>query len=147
MYKKHKKISGIFLRFMTCLTIVFSLLYGFIFVFIDLTQTISFSTAAEAAAARKEQLMISIPFIILGITLFLVLSVFYISERIGSDIPGRLWYDILLVIIGTIYTVGFITIAILVDESIMILCIAPSLFLLLYGLHLTAYRRKPGKTN
>ncbi len=56
---------------------LFALLYGIIMISIDLTKTINFPSVEIAAAARKTQIAICTPYILLGAVLLLLLIIHY----------------------------------------------------------------------
>ena len=129
-------------RTITIFYTLLALFYGIIGVSIDLTGTINFSNLADATAARQKQLAICIPYILIGAVLLTLLIIYYVSCNLRKNAYNLPLYGIVTTIVGAIFFVSFIIIAIHVSEFSMIMCIIPAFFLLSYGIYSIIVRKQ-----
>lgn len=130
-----KKICVTSINVLAWLYGIFEFFYGAIYVSLDLSQSIMFETAAEARAARKDQILYGTPMIIIGIIVMCALIAYYVltNKQAGS----KAWQAYSASVIGTgaAYLIASTVIAIYINQKALLLCIIPAAFLLLYGVY------------
>ncbi len=140
-----ERFASVSLQVLTWLWTLFFIFYGLIFATINLSSTIGFETHAEAYAARRTQLLLSVPHIVLGFTMLCALIVFYISNKTKIRITQSIYYDVIVVCLGALYTVGTIVIAIYLSYPYLIGCTATSIILSIYGICLIDKNKRVSK--
>ena len=135
-----KDFLGIGLRIVTIFYILFALLYGIVFVSVDLSGTIPFKDAAEAAATRQVQLCVCIPYIILGVMLTALLVLFYVSRHSARNFTRLTWYGVFVIVIGALLALGMVIDSIYIKEFSLIVCNIPAFCITLYGIFLLSHR-------
>ena len=103
---------------------------------------IRFHNPSDALATHQEIIYFSIPFIIIGVVLILVLTVYYVSRFTNQNVLKFSIYGIVVTVIGALLTFGFIGIAIYLQEISLIIAIIPAIFLAIYGIFLIVKRKK-----
>ena len=137
-----KKFLGAAIRSLSWIYAIITLLYGLVFISIDLTQTINYSTLADAQAGRVTQVMTMTPHILIGIMVISVLICYYISKNTKVNLINRIEYGFLVTIMSFFLFVATIIIAIIEKYTPLIIIMIPTFVLLVYGIYLLINRKK-----
>lgn len=130
-----KTFFVISVNLLSWLYVVFAICYGIIFVSADLSQTVNFTTVAEASVAQKFQILYFTPYIIIGIALLLILAVFYGFRKNGAGKNTWRIFFASIITFATAYLIITTIIAVYIKEITCLLYIIPDLLLLLYAIY------------
>lgn len=137
-----KKWLALGLQIVTFLYALFAVIYGSLLCATEPCPSLDFHNPSDALATHQEIIYFSIPFIIIGVVLILVLTVYYVSRFTNQNVLKFSIYGIVVTVIGALLTFGFIGIAIYLQEISLIIAIIPAIFLAIYGIFLIVKRKK-----
>lgn len=137
-----KKWLALGLQIVTFLYALFAVIYGSLLCATEPCPSLDFYNPSDALSAHQEIIYFSIPFIIIGVVLILVLTVYYVFRFTNQNVLKFSIYGIVVTVIGGLLTFAFIAIAIYLQEISMIIAIMPAIFLAIYGIFLIVKRKK-----
>ena len=137
-----KKWLALGLQIVTFLYALFAVIYGSLLCATEPCPSLDFHNPSDALSAHQEIIYFSIPFIIIGVVLILVLTVYYVFRFTNQNLLKFSIYGIVVTVISGLLAFGFIGIAIYLQEISMIIAIIPAIFLAIYGIFLIVKRKK-----
>ncbi len=138
-----KSILSKVLRIIAILFALFVLIYGIIFVSIDLSSTINYESVMKMEQGKLIQILFSVSCIVMGIVLLTIVIIDCVLKAKYLKIYEDIIYPALISVCGAILLIGFVVITILIKETSLILfTILPTIFILIYGEYLIYKNRK-----
>lgn len=142
-----KSVLSKVLRIIAILYALFVLIYGSIFVSIDLSNTINYESVMKMEQGKLIQILFSGVCIIMGIALLTIIIIDYVLKVKYLKIYEGIIYPALLSVCSVILLIGFVVITVLIKEtSLILLTILPTICMMVYAGYLI-YKNKTNIKN
>lgn len=119
------------------------LIYGIVFISVDLTQSIPYETLADLQNGKIVQIMICLPCIVIGMALLLTIIFYYALKIKKVNVFKYTAFAYFLLVFSILMLIAFTVIVILTKQLFLILvAIIPALGILSYSIYLINENKK-----
>lgn len=138
-----KAILSRLLRIGTIIFSIFVLIYGIVFISVDLTTTIPYETLADMQNGKLLQILICLPCIVVGVALLSLLTLYYVSRIKKLNILKHRVFAYFLLGFSIVKLFAFVAITILIKQmSLLLFAIIPTIGILIYAIYLILENKK-----